>query len=319
VYARYSTELQRASSIEDQIRVCRERIEREGWAYLHAYHDHAMSGTSRLRPAYQKLLDESRRGVFDIVVAEALDRLARDQEDVAHLYKRLSFLGIKIVTLSEGPISELHVGLSGTMGALYVKQLAEKTHRGLRGRVESGRSGGGNSYGYDVVRKAGANGEVELGLRSINQQEAEVVLGVHRAFAAGESLRSIAKTLNRKRKPGPSGGTWGPSTINGNPKRGTGILNNELYIGKMVWNRLKFDVVVSRFALMFFPDRVAALREMWRVLAPHSRLAVAVCTPIAGSKGCTAFAGILRREGQRRRGHGGGLLCARRCGGARSC
>jgi SAM-dependent methyltransferase len=57
-----------------------------------------------------------------------------------------------------------------------------------------------------------------------------------------------------------------------------------------------FDAVVSQFALMFFPDRVAALREMWRVLAPRGRLAVAVCAPIARSKGYTAFAGILRRE-----------------------
>jgi SAM-dependent methyltransferase len=57
-----------------------------------------------------------------------------------------------------------------------------------------------------------------------------------------------------------------------------------------------FDVVVSQFALMFFPDRVAALREMWRVLAPHGRLAVAVCAPIAHSDGYTAFAGIVRRE-----------------------
>jgi site-specific DNA recombinase len=209
VYARYSTELQRAASIEDQIRVCRERIEREGWSYLHA-------GTSHLRPGYQKLLDEAHQGMFDVVVAEALDRLSRDQEHVAHLYKRLSFLGIKLVTVSEGLISELHVGLSGTMGALYVKQLAEKTHRGLRGRVESGRSGGGNSYGYDVVRKAGADGELELGQRSINQRQAEVVRGILQAYAAGESPRSIAKALNRKGISGPSGGTWGPSAINGN-------------------------------------------------------------------------------------------------------
>jgi DNA invertase Pin-like site-specific DNA recombinase len=240
VYARYSTDLQRTASIEDQIRVCRERIEREGWTYLHAYHDRAMSGTSHLRPGYQKLLDEAQRGMFDVVVAEALDRLSRDQEHVAHLFKRLSFLGVKLVTVSEGLISELHVGLSGTMGALYVKQLAEKTHRGLRGRVENGRSGGGNSYGYDVARKAGADGEMELGLRSINQREAEVVRGILQAYVAGESPRSIAKGLNRKGIPGPSGGTWGPSTINGNAARGTGILNNELYIGKLVWNRLKY-------------------------------------------------------------------------------
>ena len=240
IYARFSTDLQSAASIDDQVRVCRERIEREGWTYLHAYSDRAMSGTSQLRPGYQKLLEDARDRLFDVVVAEALDRLSRDQEHVAHLYKQLTFLGIKLITLSEGPISELHVGLSGTMGALYVKQLAEKTHRGLRGRVEAGRSGGGNSYGYKVVRKAQAGGRLEVGIRAINPLEAEIVHRIYRAYALGEAPRSIAKALNGEGIAGPSGGTWGPSTINGNASRGTGILNNELYVGKLVWNRLKF-------------------------------------------------------------------------------
>lgn len=59
---------------------------------------------------------------------------------------------MRIVTLAEGEISELHVGLKGTMNQLFLKDLAAKTRRGLRGRVEAGLSGGGNSYGYDVVR-----------------------------------------------------------------------------------------------------------------------------------------------------------------------
>jgi site-specific DNA recombinase len=240
IYARYSTDLQAATSIEDQFRVCRERIKREGWTYAHAYHDRAMSGTSHLRPGYQKLLEDARAGVFDIVVAEALDRLSRDQEHVAHLYKHLTFAGVRLVTLSEGVISELHVGLSGTMGALYVKQLAERTHRGLRGRVEAGRSGGGNSYGYDVVSRTGADREPVGGIRAINPQQAEIVCRILQAYAHGEAPRSIAKMLNLEGLPGPSGGTWGPSTINGNASRGTGILNNELYVGKFVWNRLKY-------------------------------------------------------------------------------
>ena len=74
IYARYSSVLQREASIEDQIRLCRQRIEHEGWQYLHAYTDRAISGASALRPAYQSLLEDSRRGQFDIVVAEALDR-----------------------------------------------------------------------------------------------------------------------------------------------------------------------------------------------------------------------------------------------------
>jgi len=240
VYARYSSDLQRTESIEDQIRICRERIVREGWTYLHAYHDRAMSGASLLRPGYQKLIDDAQHGMFDVVVAEALDRLSRDQEHVAHLFKRLAFLGIKIATVSEGLITELHVGLSGTIGALYLKQLAEKTHRGLRGRVEKGRSGGGNSYGYDVVRTPAQEDKSELGLRSINACEAEIVREIFRTYANGASPRSIAKSLNSRGIDGPSGGSWGPSTINGNAARGTGILNNELYVGRLVWNRLKY-------------------------------------------------------------------------------
>ena len=62
---------------------------------------------------------------------------------------------MRIVTLAEGEISELHVGLKGTMNQLFLKDLADKTRRGLRGRVEAGQSGGGNCYGYDVVRRLG--------------------------------------------------------------------------------------------------------------------------------------------------------------------
>src|SRR5258708_26966888 len=83
---------------------------------------------------------QPRAGAFDVVVSEALDRLSRDQEDVAALYKHLSFAGVKLVTTAEGEINELHVGLKGTMNALYLKDLAEKTRRGLEGRIRQGRS-----------------------------------------------------------------------------------------------------------------------------------------------------------------------------------
>jgi DNA invertase Pin-like site-specific DNA recombinase len=76
VYARFSSDLHREASIEDQIRLCRERVEQEGWQYLHAYVDRATSGASALRPGYQTLLEDARPGQFDIVIAEALDRLS---------------------------------------------------------------------------------------------------------------------------------------------------------------------------------------------------------------------------------------------------
>ena len=90
-------------------------------------------------------MQDAQAGRFNLVLAESLDRISRDQEDIASVYKRLTFAGVRIVTLSEGDISELHIGLKGTMGALYLKDLADKTSRGLRGRVEDGKSGGGNS------------------------------------------------------------------------------------------------------------------------------------------------------------------------------
>jgi DNA invertase Pin-like site-specific DNA recombinase len=239
-YARYSSDLQREASIADQVRLCRKRIEQEGWQYLHTYTDRAVSGASALRPGYQSLLEDARRGQFDIVVAEALDRLSRDQEDVAGLLKRLRFAGVRLVTVAEGEIGELHVGFKGTMNALFLKDLADKTRRGLEGRVRKGRSGGGLCFGYDVVRENDGRGEPIRGGRAINQTEAATVRRIFAEFAAGRSPRAIAHGLNAERIPGPHGKAWGPSTIYGNWRRGTGILNNELYVGKLVWNRQSF-------------------------------------------------------------------------------
>ena len=183
---------------------------------------------------------DAANGELDLVYAEALDRISRDQEDVAGVYKRLRFADVRIITLAEGEISELHVGLKGTMNALFLTDLANKTRRGLRGRVEAGRSGGGLTYGYDVVRTHRADGTVEAGDRRINAAEAEIVCRIFREYVAGRSPRAIALSLNQDGVAGPRGRGWGASTINGNASRGTGILNNRLYIGKLVWNKLRY-------------------------------------------------------------------------------
>src|SRR5271166_3929444 len=237
LYARYSSDNQSESSIEDQFRLCREHAGRERWKIAGAYHDAAISGASMiLRPGMQSLLQDAQRGRFDVVLGEALDRMSRDQADVATLFKHLRFTGVQIVTLAEGEISELHVGLKGTMNALFLKDLAAKTHRGLRGRVETGKSGGGLCYGYDVARRADAGGEPIRGERTINDAQAEIVRRVFRAFAAGVSPRAIARRLNDEGIPGPDGARWTDSTLRGHAARGTGLLNNELYIGRRVWS-----------------------------------------------------------------------------------
>jgi site-specific DNA recombinase len=234
IYARYSSDLQREASIEDQVLVCTERLVREKWTLAATYTDRGISGASHLRPGYQKLLEGARNGEFDIVLAEALDRISRDQEHVASFFKLMSFAGIRIVTLAEGDISELHVGLKGTMNALFLKDLANKTRRGLRGRVERGRSGGGLCYGYRTIEDG------ERGGREIHQAEAAVVRRIFADFAAGKSPRRIATELNGGGIPGPGGRPWGDTTIRGHALRGTGVLRNELYVGRLVWNRLRY-------------------------------------------------------------------------------
>src|SRR4029077_14555897 len=147
-------------------------------------------------------------GQFDIVVAEALDRLSRDQENVAGLLKRLRFAGVRLFTLAEGEISELHVGLKGTMNALFLKDLAAKTRRGLEGRVRAGRSAGGRCYGYDLVREYDARGEPVHGGRCINDVQAAVVRRIFTEFANGKSPRQIALGLNHENIAGPDGAGW---------------------------------------------------------------------------------------------------------------
>ncbi len=239
IYARYSSENQRDASIADQFRVCREFAQRQGWHVAVEFSDHAVSGATIMRPGFQAMMREALQKKVDIVMAEALDRFSRDQEDTAGLFKRLTFAGVNIVTLAEGNITHLHIGLKGTMNALFLKELAEKTRRGLRGRVEAGRSGGGISYGYRIIRRF-ENGAVTTGEREIVPEEAGIVRRIFKDYLGGASPKQIAKTLNAEGVRGPHGGLWSASTIHGNARRRNGILHNELYVGRLVWNRQRF-------------------------------------------------------------------------------
>ena len=176
------------------------------WDLGEVYSDHAISGATTLRPGYQKMLEDARAGRFEVLVAEALDRLSRDQENIAGLFKQLCFAGVRLVTLSEGEIGELHVGLKGTMNALFLKDLAHKTRRGLEGRIRQGKSGGGLCFGYDVMRKMDASGEALRGERRINEGEAAIVNRIFQEFAQGRSPRAIAQSLNKKVSPAPPAG-----------------------------------------------------------------------------------------------------------------
>ena len=237
IYARFSFDLQRDASIEDQIRECEARAKQQGWDVVQRYTDHAISGASMNRPGIQALLRDASEGKFEIVLAEALDRLSRDQGDTAHLHKKLKFLGIQIATLSEGDVGIVDVGIKGLMNELYLHEMKQKVLRGQRGRVEAGKVTAGLAYGYAVVKKFGPDGKPVAGEREIIPEQAEIVRRIFQEYAHGKSPRAIAIDLNKEGIRSPAGKGWSPSTINSSPKRGLGIINCELYRGRIVWNR----------------------------------------------------------------------------------
>jgi len=269
IYARYSTDLQRDASIEDQIRVCRERLDREGWRLTNCYTDYALSGATMMRPGLQALLADIAAGEVDVVVAEALDRISRGQADIASIFDRLTFADVQIVTLSEGLVSDLHIGLTGTMNAIQLKEIARKVRRGMRGRIAAGRSAGGLPYGYEVVRRIDSEGRPIRGERRIRPDQAAIICRICEDYAAGAGPKTIARRLNAEGVPAPGGKGWNQSSINGNRRRGIGILNNELYAGILVWNRVRMVKDPSTGKRI---SRVNAEEEWIRQPAPELRI-----------------------------------------------
>ncbi len=236
IYARYSTALQREESIEDQVEVCRRYAEAQGWRLVNTYSDAALSGASRYRPSYQALIADARKNQFDIVVCEAVDRLGRRLADTADLQDTLAFLGIRLFTPSVGEVTALHVAIMGMMAQMTLRDIADKTKRGQLGRIRKGKVPSGLAYGYCIA--AGADGDG--GHRSINPVEANIVRRIFNEYATGIAPEKIAKDLNREGIPGPGGRPWSNTTIRGQSRRGTGILNNSLYMGLLEWNRCSY-------------------------------------------------------------------------------
>lgn len=237
IYAHYSSDNQREASIEDQIEVCRRLIDRQGWHLIDTYEDRALSGANSFRPAYQQLLKDAKAGKFDVVVCEALDRLSRKLADVASLHDQLSYLGVGLHTVSTGDVTPMHIGMLGTMAQMYLSDLREKTRQGQLGRLRDQKVPGGHAYGYDIVETDDPD---TGGVRQVNPDQAAVVRRIFQVYADGESPRSIARRLNAEGIPGPGGRPWRDTAIRGQADRGTGILNNEVYVGRLVWNRCSY-------------------------------------------------------------------------------
>ena len=242
VYARYSSDRQSPQSIQDQLRKCREYATVHDWEVLpeHVYTDEAQSGAGADRPGLLQLMAMASRApkAFDVVLLDDTSRLSRNQGETARIVERLSFLGVRLVAVSQGidtqhDQADVLLTVHGLVDSLYIKELAKKTHRGLEGKVLRGLHAGGRCFGYD-------NATTADGVRlHVNDQEAAVVREIFGMAADGCSLRSIAKRLNKRGVPparpraGKKYATWCPSAIRA-------MLRRELYTGKIVWNKSRF-------------------------------------------------------------------------------
>ena len=236
IYARYSSDLQSERSIQDQVAACKDYAKRIGLGEPYVvYSDAALSGASMAtRPGLLKLIDDMGARRMHAVVSEAIDRLSRDQADV-HLIRRASTVsGVKLYTIADGEVTSMVAGLKGIIAEAFLIDLAQKTRRGLIGVARSGRSAGGRCYGYRVVA-----GE-ERGRREIDEKEAAIVRRIYTAYASGVSPLKLVKTFNAENIPAPRGGPWRVSTLNGDIRAGDGILCQDLYRGRLVFNRRRF-------------------------------------------------------------------------------
>lgn len=298
IYARYSSQLQDARSIEDQVRICQERAAREGWQVTEIFTDYAISGAVRDRPGLNALVDHIRNGRADQVMAEALDRLSRHQGDMSWLHDHIIHAGARIFTLSEGEIGELHIGLKGTMAALFRKDLADKIRRGQSGRVAAGRTPGNIVYGYRKLVQLDGRGEPERGLREIDPDQALIIRRIFEDYLAGKSAVAICKALNAEGVPSPSGKQWQVSMINGDRKRGNGLFANEIYIGRLVYNRTTMvrDPETRRRHPRVNP------RDQWQITeVPHLRIIddatwAAVQERASGTKGLPISRNVRPRK-----------------------
>lgn len=251
LYARYSTDKQNALSIDTQLTMCRRELARHGWTEVGCYTDGAESGATAHRPGYQAILRAVGQGGVDIVYADALDRISRGQADIAALYEKLRFKDIGLWTRREGEINSLHIGMTGTMNAQQLSVIADKTRDALRKRHELGKNPGGLAYGYEKCIEHDAAGERIRGLLQIVPSQAAIVVRICEEYADGVSPHQIVLRLNAEGVPPPSSGrrdkggkrpalkppAWTPNTITGNVARGTGILNNELYVGRRLYQK----------------------------------------------------------------------------------
>ena len=248
IYARYSSDLQRDTSIDDQFAVAKRYAKEQRWSVLpgHLYTDAGISGASiEKRPGLQALLAAAARKPrpFDVVLVDDSSRIARDIADAIRVMQRMKFLGVRVIYISQGIDSDSEqadalVTVHGLIDSLYLKELAKKIKRGLAGQLERGFATGARQYGYRTIPVPDPSGKKDdhghpalLGKRiEVDPEEAAVIRRIFEWAANGAGLAAIVDRLNTEGIPGTAGKRWSKGAV-------VRILRNERYLGRQIWGQ----------------------------------------------------------------------------------
>ncbi len=262
LYARVSTDNQSKESCDDQFRECERVAEKEGMEVVLRFHDKGISGGTANRKGYQAMLSAARADEFDILVTEDISRLWRNRAEFGPRSAELEDLGVRWLscvgddTRRDGWGAVIQI--KQAIGEHARKEASYRTRRGLRGKALKGKSTGGRAYGYtsteDPSGEKNKDGSPVM-IRVKDVEKAKVVEQIYKWRAEGWSGQRIARQLNddkvappgatwKRKDSGPnrknSAGGWTHSCIVGDPKYGTGILNNPLYKGVVRWGRTEW-------------------------------------------------------------------------------
>ena len=234
IYARYSSDLQNPRSAEDQVHLCRGYMVRN-WPEAPpplVFKDEALSGRRlQARLGLSSLLREVDQGKVECILVESLDRVSRNLRDTVGIFDNLNEQGTRLISVNEGEIDFLQMGIRGTIGTVYVEDMIKKVRRGQNAKAAGGLFPGGLAYGYKVVRdKLDQAGRPVVGERAIDPEQAKIIRLIFREFAAGLTARAVASRLNNMGVPSARGGSWSAGSV-------LSILENHIYRGMLVFNR----------------------------------------------------------------------------------
>lgn len=221
IYARYSSDNQREESIEGQIRECTEYAVRNDIMVIGSYVDRALSAKTADRPEFQRMIKDSDKGLFNVVLVWKLDRFSRDRYDSAHYKRILKKNGVRVISakenISDGPEGIILESMLEGYAEYYSAELSEKIHRGQKENALKCRNNGGSiPLGFVV----GSDGVL-----AIDPMTAPLVTEIFTRYDGGESISKIVADFNRR----------GLKTSRGSEYRVAGVskmLKNRKYIGE---------------------------------------------------------------------------------------